>query len=338
MDLPVAVILFIISTAVIGVAGTRLGRTADQLADLTGLGEAMVGGILLGAITSLSGIITSITAAAQNHPELAVSNAVGGILAQTTFLALADISYKKANLEHAAASYTSLMQGMLLIILLSLILLLAFSPEVSVLGIHPASVLMILAYVAGIRLIWKARERGMWAPKHTAFTVEDRVRYFESETLSKKSVSARFLILAVAVAAAGYMVAQAGIVIAEETRLSETIVGGLFTAVSTSLPELIVTFSAVREGALTLAVSNIVGGNTFDVLTVALVDFAYSEGSVYHALTSGQTFIITLTLMLSAILVMGLLDRERYGIGGIGWESFLILVLFMGGYFVLIFT
>ncbi len=338
MDLPAALILFIISTAVIGVAGTRLGRTADQLADLTGLGEAMVGGILLGAITSLSGIITSLTAAAQNHPELAVSNAVGGILAQTTFLALADISYRKANLEHAAASYTSLMQGMLLIILLSSILLLAFSPEVSVIGIHPASVLMILAYVAGIRLIWKAKARKMWAPKHTPFTVEDRVRYFESETLSKKNVSAKFLILAAAVAVAGYMVAQTGIVIAGETRLSETIVGGLFTAVSTSLPELIVTFSAVREGALTLAVSNIVGGNTFDVLTVAFVDFAYLEGSVYHVLTGGQTFIITLTLMLSSILVMGLLDRERHGIGGIGWESFLILVLFVGGYFVLIFT
>ncbi len=227
---------------------------------------------------------------------------------------------------------------MLLRILLSFILLLAFSPEVSVIGIHPASVLVILAYVAGIRLIWKAKARKMWTPKHTAFTVEDRVRYFESETLNKKSVSARFLILAAAVAVAGYMVAQTGIVIAEETRLSETIVGGLFTAVSTSLPELIVTFSAVREGALTLAVSNIVGGNTFDVLTVALVDFAYSEGSVYHAFTGGQTFIITLTLILSAILVMGLLDRERHGIGGIGWESFLILVLFVGGYFVLIFT
>nr|WP_304364522.1 hypothetical protein [Methanosarcina sp. KYL-1] len=336
--MPAAIILFILFTSIIGAAGTRLGRTADQLADLTGLGEAMVGGILLGAITSLSGIVTSLTAASQDHPELAVSNAVGGILAQTAFLALADISYRKANLEHAAASYPSLMQGMLLIILLSFILLVAFSPEVFVLGIHPASVFIILAYVFGIRLIWKAKQRGMWAPKHTAFTVEDRVRYFESETLSKKGVSARFIILAAAVAVSGYMVAQTGIVIAEETRLSETIVGGLFTAVSTSLPELIVTFSAVREGALTLAVSNIVGGNTFDVLTVAFTDFAYSGGSVYHALTGGQTFIITLTLMLSAILVLGLLDRERYGIGGIGWESFLILVLFVGGYFVLIFT
>jgi cation:H+ antiporter len=52
------------------------------------------------------------------------------------------------------------------------------------------------------------------------------------------------------------------------------------------------------------------------------VDFAYSEDSVYHALTGGRAFIITLTLLLSTILVMGLLDRERYGIGGIGWESF----------------
>ncbi|MHC1757154.1 MAG: hypothetical protein AB9861_17280 [Methanosarcina sp.] len=81
MDLPAAIILFVIFTAVIGITGTRLSKTADQFADLTGLGEAMVGGVLIGSINSLAGTITSITAAYQNHPELAVSNAVGGILA-----------------------------------------------------------------------------------------------------------------------------------------------------------------------------------------------------------------------------------------------------------------
>ena len=36
--------------------------------------------------------------------DLAMSNAVGGIAVQTLFLAIADVAYRRANLEHAAAS------------------------------------------------------------------------------------------------------------------------------------------------------------------------------------------------------------------------------------------
>jgi cation:H+ antiporter len=45
-----------------------------------------------------------------------------------------------------------------------------------------------------------------------------------------------------------------------------------------------------------------------------------------------------MTLMHVSILVMGLLDREKHGIAGIGWESFLIIVLFIGGYVLIIFS
>ena len=88
MSLPWAIAAFVGLAAVIAVAGTFLTRIADRLADVTGLGEALVGGILLGGVTSLSGITTSVTAAAEGHPELAFSNAIGGIAAQTVFLAV----------------------------------------------------------------------------------------------------------------------------------------------------------------------------------------------------------------------------------------------------------
>jgi cation:H+ antiporter len=64
--------------------------------------------------------VTSVATAAQGHPEFAVSNAVGGIAAQTAFLAIADILYRRANLEHAAASLTNLTQSGTLILLLSI--------------------------------------------------------------------------------------------------------------------------------------------------------------------------------------------------------------------------
>jgi cation:H+ antiporter len=199
--------LFVLAAAVIGVVGTRLTRDADRLADLIGWGEAVVGAVLLGAVTSLAGVVTTLTAAAEGLPQLAVGNAIGGIAVQTAFLAVADLFYRRANLEHAAASLRNLMYSVLLLGLLVLLMLGAAMPELTLLGAQ----------------------------------------------------------------------------IADRTGLSQTFAGALLTAFVTSLPELVVSVAAV----------------------------------------------------LMAVLLMGLLHRQRQGIAGIGWESALILALFVGGYLVL---
>jgi len=78
-----SIVVFSVCALVIAIAGTRITRVVDQLADRTGLGEATTGAVLLGAATSLSGSVLSVTAAYRGHPELAVSNALGGIAVQT---------------------------------------------------------------------------------------------------------------------------------------------------------------------------------------------------------------------------------------------------------------
>ncbi len=115
-----SIVVFSVCALVIAIAGTRITRVVDQLADRTGLGEATAGAVLLGAATSLSGSVLSVTAAYRGHPELAVSNALGGIAVQTFFLAIADMVYRRANLEHAAASAPNMMQNGLLIRLLTI--------------------------------------------------------------------------------------------------------------------------------------------------------------------------------------------------------------------------
>lgn len=77
---------------------------------------------------------------------------------------------------------------------------------------------------------------------------------------------------------------------------SSTLLGSLFTAIFTSLPELVISIAAVRQGALTLAIGDIIGGNSFDILFVAFSDMAYGAGSIDHALTPSQTFVIALTI------------------------------------------
>src|SRR6056297_1614266 len=144
---PLLLGIFFAAALVVLFGGTRMTGLADKLADRTGLGEALVGGVLLGAATSLSGSIVSLTAALDGRASLAFSNGIGGIAAQTAFLALADLLHRRANLEHAAAELANVFQGATLTLLLSLVLLAATGPDLTFWAIHPVSVLLVAIYL-----------------------------------------------------------------------------------------------------------------------------------------------------------------------------------------------
>ncbi|MEP4522440.1 MAG: sodium:calcium antiporter, partial [Alloalcanivorax venustensis] len=85
---------------------------------------------------------------------------------------------------------------------------------------------------------------------------------------------------------------------------------------------------AVRRGALTLAVGGIIGGNAFDTLFTAASDIAYREGSIYEQMDDGLLLWVSLSILMTGFLLMGLVRREQHGPGGIGFESLAVLVLY----------
>lgn len=325
-----SIIVFVICAAAIAVLGTRITRVVDQLADRTGLGEAVAGAVLLGASTSLSGAVLSVTAAWRGHPELAISNALGGIAVQTLFLAVADIFYRRANLEHAAASAPNMLQNALLTALLALILLAPMLPNLTIWAIHPVTPLLFLLYVYGIFLVRDARKNPMWKPSITRETRED-VPDDTGAMPGLASLWISYLALMASLGLAGWLLEPAASNIAAQTLLDQTAVGVLLTATSTSLPELVTSVAAVRRGALTLAVGGIVGGNAFDTLFTAASDIAYRDGSIYHTISDQSLMWVTLTLFMTSILMMGLIRREEYGPAGIGVESLAIVLLYLSG-------
>jgi cation:H+ antiporter len=319
----VIVLVLLASGAVLLTAGVRFTKIVDEIADRTGIGEALAGAVLLGATTSLPGLITSVSGAAAGDAGFAISNALGGIAAQTTFLAVADLAYRRVNLEHAAASVPNIVQSMTLIILIGVVLAATGSPDVTLWGVHPATAILIAVYAYGLVVARRANERPMWTPRNTEQTVEDEPDE-EGSGSSNRRLWTEFGLLALTVGGVGWLVGQSGLALAERTGLSGSLVGGLFTSVITSLPELVTVLAAVRIGAVTLAVADIIGGNTFDVLFVAAADVAYRGGSIYHAADTSAIFMTSLTVLLTATLAAGMLGRERRHIGfeGIGILGF----------------
>ena len=331
-----SILVFAACAVAIGVFGTRITGVVDQLADRTGVGEAIAGAVLLGASTSLSGIVLSVTAAWGGNAELAVLNALGGIAAQTTFLAIADLLYRRANLEHASASAENMMQNALLLLLLTLILLAPTLPDVDVWGVHPITPVLVVAYVYGLRLIHGVRAQPMWRPTPTRETRPDTPEDLATVPRLVPLLN-RYLGLMVLLGMSGWLMEGAAANIVGQTFFSAAAVGVLFTAVSTSLPELVTSIAAVRRGALTLAVGGIIGGNAFDTLFTAASDVAYQDGSIYHVMTDSVIFWVALTAVMTGVLMMGLIRRERRGPGRIGLESVLLLVLYASGIVLLLF-
>lgn len=322
-----SVIVFSLATLVIIITGSWLARLADELADRSGLGEALFGVLLLAGITSLPDFAATLSAAVDARPDLAMSNAMGSIAVNIVFLGIADIIYRKANLEHAAASQANLMLASLLVVLLTLPLIAMVLPASANLNVHPVTPIIILAYLFGMHLVYQTKTKPMWFPRVTRQTVEDEPGNHNQG--SDAHVWGKFVFLAIVTGLAGWVLMESAKGIADYSGLSDTVIGGILTALSTSAPELVTTIAAIRIGALTLAMSNIIGTNCFNMLVVASADIGYPNGSIYNDLSPLQLVWGLVSILMTAILLLGMLRRETYGIGRIGFESAFIMAVYI---------
>lgn len=316
-----------LAVPVLVLSGVQLTRTADVLADRTGMGEALAGALLLGAVTSAPGIVTTTASAAAGEGSLAVANAVGSIAVQTAFLVVADLVYRRANLEHAAASVPNLIQSAMVVVLLGLVVVTVLAPAWAVAGVNPMSLVIVATYFYALHLSRSQHQRPMWRAAETDETHED-VPDEDDDGTPLRSLWLRFGVFAVVVTATGALIARSGVVLAEQTGLSGGFVGTIVTGVVTSAPEIVTLLAAVRVGALTLGVGEIIGGNAFDVLFIPAADVAFRDGSIYQAIGPDTRFMAAVTVLLAALVTAGLVHRQRRGIG---FEGLAVMVVYLGG-------
>ena len=77
-------VLFSVSAVVIVLAGTRLSRYGDEIAELTGLGRLWIGVVLMAAATSLPEVFTTMSTGWLNAPDLAAGDLFGSRREQHT--------------------------------------------------------------------------------------------------------------------------------------------------------------------------------------------------------------------------------------------------------------
>jgi cation:H+ antiporter len=339
---PLGLNLAIAGAAAIGVwiAGTRLTREANVIAERTGAGQAFVGLLLLGTIVSLPELSTSVTASLLGNASFAVNTLVGGISATMVVLAIVDALVPdepvSSDIEHPVV----LLQGALTVLFLVVAAAGMTVGDVPLLGAGAWSIALFVLYILVVRLVEVYERHEPWAPTEEPGspgpTDEAKRGEAEGSALGRDRRSMRRIIMATtawagATLVAGMLLATAGTVVADQSGLGSGIVGMLLGGVATSLPEATTFYAAVRLRRFELAFGDAFGTNLFSTMAIAVADIAYPGGPVLSEAGRFGTFGILLGLALTAVYLAGCIERRNRKVLGMGVDSLIVLFTYVGG-------
>jgi cation:H+ antiporter len=339
LSLPLLSLVFAVAAAIVWIAGIHVSKTTDVLSSRFGLGEVLGGLILLAIVTNLPELAITVSGALRNQLGLATGNILGGIAIQTAILAYLDVFGlgKSAPLIYRAASLDLVLEGILVIAILSLTVMGHQLPESLVFaGMTPDGLIITGVWITGIYLISKARHGLPWqshgdAPgsrRHRSIEQKKRKEEVEKESTAKAGIV--FSIAALATLAAGVVLLQTSELIAHRIGMSGVVFGATILAAVTALPEISTGLAAVKLGDYKLAVSDIFGGNSFLPVLFLLATLVSGKAVLPQAQKSDM-YLTGLGILLTSVYLYGLIFRPRRQIARMGIDSIIVLVLYVAG-------
>jgi len=295
---------FLICASLMTFFAFRLCKEGVIVAEKTRLDEGVIGMFFLAVATSFPEIVTGATAVSVlGKIGLGFGDIVGSVIANFMILAALDYCSGKGRILLKVSNLNKI-TGIFVIFISAIILIFAFLRSVgldvpAIKGVGLESVLIAVIYFAYLRII---KKRGF---ARSVFEPRDKSQTF-------LTMWAKFAFFLLIVMGLGIWMASIGEKIILNTTLTETFTGTLILGVATSLPEIIVSFTALRAGSVNMAVGNILGSNLFDLSIIPLFD-ALSRRPILGLLSFGQILAAGFVLILSVITIAGLYwKKETY--------------------------
>jgi cation:H+ antiporter len=330
---------FVVCLAIIVVAGTRLSKYGDVIAGKTGLGRVWVGIVLLATVTSLPEVATGISSVSIVHnPDLAVGDLFGACLLNLAIIAVIDVLYRKGPVLHFLGT------GIVLGTILNVLLIAAAATAIyaahsvfstSILGLVGIySPILFGLYLLSQYLLFRYKTR---EPAGTGDEPGSSGNGYA--TVSLKRTLLYFGAAAVAIVGAGIWLGSIGDQIARSTGLKASFVGTLFLAISTTAPEMTVSISAARMGALEMSVANLVGSNLFNIgVIIFLSDLFFAGGPILSFVSNGHVLTALFALMMSSIVIIGIVFRPKSWMKSwVGIDTTFMAILYVGALLALYF-
>ncbi len=337
---------FAVAALIVIVAGARFAKLADELATRLGIGGGWIGLILLATVTSLPELVTSGTATWLGNVDLALGGLFGSCSFNITILVLLNALIgggsvlKRVSPAHNLSSSFGL--ALIVLGLLGIVVADKFSGQPAIaqaceigwaLGIF-------VAYVGCMRLVHRFELAQVSGEKTESTT---------SPISKPSSLVPKLVVITSVIVAASWWLANLGDVLSTHKialigrPLGATFVGALFIALSTSLPEIATSISAVRLGNLNMALGNIFGSNMFNIFVIPFLKLiSWARGDAFliaGSRVNNESIIITglIAILLTAIAIGGLTYKSRRTmLRRFGFDSILIALTYCGGMWLLL--
>jgi cation:H+ antiporter len=290
-----------ISTLIILYASNFLAQTADEIADITGLGRSIIGVVLLATATSLPELGTGVSSIVLfNEVDLAAGDVFGSCVFNLLIIGILDLFWRNKPILSAVGNTPIIIASLSILLVSVSILGIIYTEYLNQINflffnrIDPFSIVLLLLFTISMVVIYKVEKNNN----------SNNDSSNSSSSLKKSGLI--FLSSAIVIIICAVWLANLGKNIAVIMEWETSFVGTQFLAFSTSLPELAASIAAIRINAPELAITNILGSNLFNIGIVLFSDDLVSKNihllnviSNVHLISAIASIIMTIIVVIA---------------------------------------
>ena len=325
MEYAFSLLTYVLVAGIVVFLSIKLSDFVDLLDKKTNLSGALLGSILLAAVTSLPELFTSITATVLIHDNsLVLGNILGSDIFNITLFAIIYIFFFKKLASSKVGKYhliTLMFVGIFYVIVTVASFVFDFR------GIlwgwfNPMSILIVVVYAI---CVWKT-------PK----IEEPEDDKEDTSKLTVKQIAILFAVFAVLLIGASIGITYLTDWVVRVYGFGSTFGGALFLGVATSLPEMTSTINLCKKKNFNAAYGNIIGSCTFNFLILTFSDvLSFNTKTTLYSINQSSFLLIVLgafSLILATVSILISLSKSFRDSIGYRIMFYTFGVLFLANY------
>lgn len=286
---------FVLICGLIVYFSSKLVQNLGVISAKTKINDSFLGGAFIAVITSAPELVTEITQASLGNPQTGIADDVGSNAFAIFLIAIAAIIFVRQMFLNKLKAFTkiSLWMSAGAIFLFTIMLVINHDVVIGFKGTFAFGLIPLAFFVFWIISLVFAYRSGD----------SDEIKVNQVKNISVKSASIYFGIFGTLLVVSAIVLNGVVLSIEQGYSISKNVAGGIFLAISTSLPEIIVFFIMLRKGYLAGAVLALVGSQIFNLAIPFFGDLVYVQDATFNVLNVGRVWPLALLTTIMIILI-----------------------------------
>ncbi len=318
--------IFIASIILLWIFSNKLSIVVNFIDDKFNLGSSFGGTVILSIVTNLPEIAITANGAMKGDVDLAIGNILGGIVIQSLLLVLFDFASRKEKqpLSTLVSNKASIIQGMFLIIILTLVIL---GKQLNSSAIFSrstvAELLIVFSWIASIMIL-----RRIQTKKAELKTKANDFKNNLPKDYTKRSAIFWLIAISIIILIFGVLLEVTSDTIAKHYNINGIIFGATILALVTSLPEISGGLEFVKQKTYQPIISDIFGGNAF-LPVLFLMATLITNDAILPKAQYIDIYLTTIAILITAIYIIGMVLKLPTRKKGLGIDSWIVLLVYL---------